>query len=160
LIPPLSKKNKEIFAHKSGAGAWLWKPWIILDTMKKAPENALNIYANAGSVFTAPLAPLLKHLDKQSMLFAEYDNSAIYGTVKYRSKRDIFIALDCDKEYYWDATVTWAGFMVLGNNEEARAFIHEWLTHCKKNCILSSPARVKKDLSFPNSKCRPMMKQF
>jgi hypothetical protein len=30
---------------------WVWKPWIMLDTMKKVPENSIVVYADSGLFF-------------------------------------------------------------------------------------------------------------
>ena len=51
LSQDFKENNKEILSLKKGAGYWLWKPWVILNTLENIPENAIVIYADTGFVF-------------------------------------------------------------------------------------------------------------
>ena len=45
------QQHKSILDQPRGAGYWLWKPYYILETLKKLEENDILIYADAGLFF-------------------------------------------------------------------------------------------------------------
>ncbi|MES2252278.1 MAG: hypothetical protein V4482_01150 [Pseudomonadota bacterium] len=48
IDPDFYKKNEHILKEKYGVGYWLWKPQIILQTMKMMPEDSIIIYLDVG----------------------------------------------------------------------------------------------------------------
>src|SRR5690606_2752446 len=62
------KKNEHILKQKRGAGYWLWKPKIILDTMDRYPlsENILIFYLDAGAHFVRDVSPLMTRIEKSN----------------------------------------------------------------------------------------------
>jgi len=49
---PLYLKHKKfIDEHPTGSGYWIWKPWIILQTLLKINEGEIVVYADAGCCF-------------------------------------------------------------------------------------------------------------
>ena len=42
--------HENVFSHKKGAGYWLWKPYIILETLEEIPENDILLYADRTGV--------------------------------------------------------------------------------------------------------------
>jgi len=135
LDPDFVRENKQILDQKTGAGYWLWKPWIILDAMKKAPENAIIIYADCGNVFKSSLAPLIE-LAKQHPIILPYYEEPQYQLPFSKVKREVFIQLDCDREQCHRGLPLWAGFLIVRNVPEARAFIEQWLTYAKNPTLL------------------------
>jgi hypothetical protein len=121
------RKNKGILASPKGAGYWLWKPYIILDAMSKAEEDAILIYSDADNMFHSAAEPLAELCQAQGgMIF--------FKTMSYinRSwtKRDCFVLMDCDAPAYWNADHLWAGLAVFVNNARSQAFVKEWLSYC------------------------------
>ena len=57
------EKYKSIFEQKRGAGYWLWKPYIILETLNQVPENDFVLYVDAGWVFIKPIDSLVENLN-------------------------------------------------------------------------------------------------
>ncbi len=41
-------ENEAILTQARGAGYWLWKPFIILETLSKLPPGAALVYSDAG----------------------------------------------------------------------------------------------------------------
>ena len=130
LDPVFVSQNKAIFSQKRGAGYWLWKPWIILDAMKKAPENAIIIYSDSGSVIRHSLSDFIERAHTHDIILCRYEDTVMYGTLQKRAKRDVFIRLGCDDQEYHHHPTLWAGFLVLRNTPKARHFIATWLSHC------------------------------
>ena len=140
LEPNFVRENKYILDKKAGAGYWLWKPWIILDAMKKAPENAIIIYSDGGNVIKNSLAPLIELANQHPIVLSYYENP-IYGTPRERVKREVFIQLGCDKAQCHDGFHIWTGFLIVRNVPEARAFIEQWLSYAKSpNLLMEGPS--------------------
>ena len=62
------KDHQEIFDTPLGAGLWLWKPWVILETLKNTPENAIIMYADVGFCFGGSLNQLWERLKDADMV--------------------------------------------------------------------------------------------
>lgn len=146
LDPEFIKKNNEILNMKQGAGFWLWKPWVILNTMRHAPENAIIIYADSGCVFKTSLLPLIDLTKKHGMLLCEYEDKQTYGYASKRTKREVFIQLDCDSPEYYNKPALWAGFLMLKNTPETRQFIEKWLSYCENPKLLIDGPSSKSEL--------------
>ena len=54
------KKNKSILDQKRGNGYWLWKPYIISETLKKIEYGDFLLYIEAGRYFIGNVNNLLK----------------------------------------------------------------------------------------------------
>lgn len=136
MIDPEFIKQNPILNEKVGAGYWLWKPWVILDAMKKAPENAVIIYADTGSVFNGSLKPLVKMMGDHPFLFCYYDDEEREGLLENRVTKEVFQKLGCENEHCYKHPIIWAGFLIVRNNQKARIFIQEWLDHCRDKKLL------------------------
>ncbi len=124
------KQHATLFEQKTGAGYWLWKPWIILNTLSKMPENDILIYADTGILFRKPIIPLIELAKQQDIVLFEYDPDKYWGKPINITKREVFIALDCDTKECHEGRHVWAGFMVLKNTQKTRDFIQSWLAFC------------------------------
>lgn len=127
LDPQFAKDHASVLQQKKGAGLWLWKPWIILHTLEKVPENAIVIYADSGIVFHSPLHDLLKLVQDKDMVLTGDDPEQILET---NTKREAFIRLGCDTPEFRGAKVVGASFFVIRNTPSARNFIKKWLNTC------------------------------
>ncbi len=127
LDPQFVEKNKLTLNQKQGAGYWLWKPWIILDAMKRAPENAVIIYCDVGFTIRGSLMPLIDLTKQYSILLAYYEDTKVYGVANKAVKREVFLRLDCDEPKCHNGPTLLGGFLVVKNNKESRTFIETWL---------------------------------
>ena len=53
-------ENKIILDKTRGNGYWLWKPFIILETLKKMDDNDVLLYLDSGDIFTDGVVGFLK----------------------------------------------------------------------------------------------------
>ncbi|MDF3034471.1 MAG: hypothetical protein K0R76_1425 [Alphaproteobacteria bacterium] len=148
LDPKFIEDNKQILNEKRGAGYWLWKPWVILDTMKKAPKNAIIIYSDCGTLIKGSLAPLIDLAKQYPIILAHYEEP-IYKLPQATGKREVFIQLGCDHDKCYKGLPIWAGFLIVRNVPEAQAFIEQWLFYAKDPSLL---------IDGPSSK--PELKEF
>lgn len=131
------KQNFSVLNQKKGAGFWLWKPWIILKTLETVPENDIVIYMDTGVVFRNPITPLLDLAKDHEVILFEYDPDKYWGKPINITKREIFIALDCDTEKCHQGKHIWAGAAILKNTPKTRAFIKQWLSYCRNETLLT-----------------------
>lgn len=136
LDPEFVEKNKYILNKKTGAGYWLWKPWVILDAMKKAPENAVIIYSDTGSTFKGSLASLIKLTEKYSVILSYYEDRSTCGSASSSTKREVFVRLECDTPKCHNGPPIWAGFLIFKNTPEARNFVESWLQYAQDPSLL------------------------
>ncbi|MBS0185143.1 MAG: hypothetical protein JSS34_02130 [Proteobacteria bacterium] len=137
LDPQFVSENKEIIDQPKGAGYWLWKPWIILKTLKSVPENAIVIYSDTGNLIKASLTPLIKLAEQHPILLSVYENKEIWGWASKKVKRDVFMSLNCDTPECHNGSVLWAGFMIFRNTPEAREFVQMWLKYAQDPELLT-----------------------
>jgi hypothetical protein len=136
------EKHKDILNQKKGAGYWLWKPWIILNTLKQVPENSIVIYADSGLVFKQSLQEAILDKFNKDVLITTYPPK-VGGYAVEGAKKDLFIKLDCDVEACWHGFSTWAAFIVVRNTQKARDFIAEWLDlGCDPQLITDAPSKA------------------
>ena len=137
LDPKFVKQNFAILNQKKGAGFWLWKPWIILRTLETVPEDAIVVYMDSGVLFRNSVTPLIELATDQEIILFEYDIEEYWGKPINVTKREIFIALDCDNEICHQGKHVWAGAAVFRNTVRSRAFVKEWLDHCMNEKLLT-----------------------
>ena len=74
------KDNKKILDQDKGAGWWLWKPYYILEVLKKSKTNDFIIYSDCGDMFSHGLKP--------------YIETTLNDNDIFRSSGSIFILFD------------------------------------------------------------------
>jgi len=125
-------ENKAILDLERGAGYWLWKPFIIAETLKELEEGDCLIYSDSGIEVVADLTPLVR-------IASERDRVLFSGTGRccQWTKRDCFYFLNADEPIFYEAQVVDASFMVLMKNSSVNNFIAEWLKSCRDPRILT-----------------------
>lgn len=142
---PFFQENRGILDQPAGMGYWLWKPFIILETLNDVPEGTIVIYCDSGIEIIASLDPLVAICRDQIpiVLFGNGDLQNAQWT-----KRDCFILLDCDTEYYWKGPQCDAAFGLFRKCEQTMLFVREWLDYCRDPRILTDQPNTcgKRDL--------------
>jgi hypothetical protein len=142
---PFFQENRGILDQPAGMGYWLWKPFIILETLNDVPEGTIVIYCDSGIEIMASLDPLVAICRDQTpiVLFGNGDLQNAQWT-----KRDCFILLDCDTEYYWKGPQCDAAFGLFRKCEQTMLFVREWLDYCRDPRILTDQPNTcgKRDL--------------
>ncbi|HJD55767.1 MAG TPA: hypothetical protein LFW21_03875 [Rickettsia endosymbiont of Pyrocoelia pectoralis] len=133
IDPQFVEEHKEIFAEPAGAGLWLWKPYIILETMKKAPENAIIIYLDSAFVIKQHVSNFIKLLSDNNILLV-HDHDRKNGNYV---KGESFALMNCLSEECRNAPHIWSAVMIVRNNAESRSFIEKWLKSCEDIRVIS-----------------------
>jgi hypothetical protein len=128
------ENNQEIFNDPKGAGMWLWKPYIIAETMKSAPEESIIIYFDSAFYINKSLNGLIEMLGDKDVLLVQDRNRKNGQFVK----GDSFSLMNCLSQECRSAPHIWSAAIVLRNTKLARSFIEQWLKNSQDIRILSA----------------------
>jgi len=139
------RDNKDLLDRKRWVGWGSWKPYVILEALKKIKEGDILIYSDSGISFKSSFEDIIKRCDKK-------------GIVLFRStpinsqfvKRDTFILTGCDTKEYHDAHQIMAGLNLWKNTPTSRRIVSEWLEFCKDTRIITNDANVCGKPNFPD----------
>lgn len=133
------EENKRILDAPKGIGYWLWKPFIILETMKSISDDDIIVYSDCGIELVESIDPLITICKEQQpvLLFA---NENLKN--KFWTKRDCFVLMDCDSKKYWNGLQSDAAFSLFRKSKESIEFLNEWLKYSTDERILTSQPNV------------------
>jgi hypothetical protein len=137
------KDNRAILDYEKGAGYWLWKPYIVLDAMKKINYGDFLIYLDSGIEVIRSLSALFDICSKKDeiVLFQVHNLSNSHLNSVW-TKRDCFVFMNCDSEKYWNAQQVNASVQVYIKNNKAIAFLEEWLVYAKNPHIITDQPNI------------------
>jgi hypothetical protein len=110
--------------NKRGYGYWLWKPYIILQTLNIMQDNEILLYADAGcEIMNNPeeMKQLLKNCDNNELLY-----SSTPCIERQWNKRDLLNYMDMDKPHFINTLQSQATFILIKKNVNTFNFIKEW----------------------------------
>jgi hypothetical protein len=139
--------HKGVLDERRGGGYWLWKPFIIHETLREMAEDDLLVYSDAGIAIVSNLSPLFDLCTTKIdiVLFAgHYDDVGTPGPnlCGKWTKRDAFICLECDEPRFHQARMVDASFIVLKKGPRAVSFVREWMLYCCQRHLLTDDPNV------------------
>ena len=146
------QENQRILSQPLGYGYWIWKPFIILETMKRLNEGDIVLYTDAGMRVLDSLDPLFEITETSRdnrMLFAL---TMIWGTHKHSeyTKRDCFILMGLDEPKYWNERMLNAAFSVWMKTQRNIDFLTEWQKYLKDSRIVTYEANTCGQSNLPD----------
>jgi hypothetical protein len=143
-----------------GVGYWVWKPWIISDTLAELPTDSILIYSDAGVEFIEPVQTVIDRMDQDIFLFGNQTEHAHW------CKRDIIDEvwkLPPDINGDSGRTPSWSRFgkqaqasvIFFRVNDYTRKFVKEWLDWCLfegGRLIDDSPSRTPNHPEFKENR--------
>jgi hypothetical protein len=143
---PFYAENRAILDGARGGGYWLWKPYIILDALRRCGPDDVVIYWDVGrtkpNTFARPIAPLVRWCREHGGLLP---GVPIVSQGRW-TKRDCFHFMGCDEPRFWNARQVQATFSIW-SGRAAIAFVEEWLTWCRDRRCLTDDAN---ECGLPN----------
>jgi len=140
-------KHRDVLDSAVGGGYWLWKPYIIIETLSKVSDGDVVFYMDAGdNIYNRKiLRDIRKYMSSiDYMIAGRYDRDLNY----MRTKRDCFILMECDDALYYHKRQIEAGTLAFKKTEDMKRFLDEWLFYCKDiNIISDSPSVLGEDLN-------------
>ena len=159
------QNNKEILDSPRGAGYWAWKPYIILETLKKAEPDDWVIYCDVGKPFrrgnlkrhgNANIGNAMYTAVDALIEYAQRHNGFTpgiwiphYGLAHVWTKRDCFVVMDCDDAKFHNSPHVQAGYSAWSKNDASITFLEEWLSWCCNPAAITDNENI---LGKPNSK--------
>ena len=140
IKPEFMEKNQFIFSLKRGGGYWLWKPYIIHETLKKLNEGDLLIYLDSKYFFTEPFTHWIENMlmNQDINVFRNKPNEPSYF-MKQWCKMDVIQKYDRMKQVFEDNELdTWAGCIFMRKTPFTLSFVQEWLGMCTYENISDS----------------------
>jgi hypothetical protein len=125
--------NIEIFSQKRGAGYWLWKPYIILDALRKIEYNDFLIYMDSGAALISDPDSYLEMIDEKGIL----SFSMVQRTSKW-TKGDCFYLINHEDDVYKFSEMNQlqGTYIFFKKTESSIQFVKKWLNICtNKNAI-------------------------
>lgn len=135
-------EHRDVLDQRRGGGYWLWKPFIIRDTLNDMDDGELLVYADAGIAIIAPLDPVLTLCrdGRDIVLFANHYREEGGNDCGAWTKRDCFVQMDCDEARFHDGPMVDASFLILRKSERSVAFIEDWLSYACRSQLLTDAA--------------------
>lgn len=135
--------NQQVFQYEKYAGYFLWKPFIILTTLRSYPDHAV-LYADSNLRFTNFHS--FEHIyntlmDNQGAFFVKHD----HFINKDWTKKDCFYFMDADNERYYNAHQVWTPLMGFDNSTSRKLLIQEYLSYCKNPNIVTEEPNIHGD---------------
>jgi len=126
-------------AQKRGHMLWSWKPYVILDALRRVEDGDVVVYCDAAMYFAGSfrdrLGRLLRH-DDVSLIRNEGHRNRDW------CKRDCFVAMDCDETPFHDATQINAAIQAYRKTPRALNFLEEYRAHCSNERAMDDFYRV------------------
>ena len=148
-IDPAFVQANPILNSPMGAGYWLWKPYLILETLKKIPQGDILIYSDTGLLFRQNIRTyFMEGLQHKDILFFAYtpeDPKSKFAASC--ASGDVFDALDCRSDRCRYGHHLWAGLVVLRNSVASQRFIRQWLSLCQNTELLTG--NKQRSANFP-----------
>jgi len=116
----------------------MWKPYIILETMKKIKEGDVLFYVDCGAEIISDVQPLIDLCKEQGgiLLFSAGN------MMKFWTKRDCFIKMGCDNEKYWDAPQIMGGYQIYIKNQKSIQFLEDDLKYVQVSELIDNSSSI------------------
>lgn len=115
------KEHASVFAYQRGAGLWLWKPYIIQQTLQLLKPGDYLLYCDAGAFFVNNIEYLIRTMEKYSQSMMTFELPLLE---RQFTKRETFHLMGIS-EYSMNQRLT--GYILLKKDAFSVAFINEWL---------------------------------
>jgi len=135
-------KNKHILQQPRGCGYWLWKPYIILNTLNLLKDGDLVFYVDSGNLIINDPKPVIDLCLKEEtgILLFENRDGAPPGTIwkNYMwTKYDCFERMGCTGEKYTEGNQIDGSYIIVQKNKFSVKFFNEYLKWCETDEIIT-----------------------
>lgn len=126
-------QNKKILDAERLCGYALWKPYVILESFKKINYGDIVVYMDCGDI---PFQGINEEIKRYLAYNDQYLITTVVHQNKKYTKRDCFVYMNCDEEYYWNGIQLENGFVAFKKTDSNISLVTEWLDYCKdERCV-------------------------
>jgi hypothetical protein len=147
------KQNKQRFKLR-GYGYWIWKSYLVKETLTKMNSNDILVYADAGCTINKNgiqrLKDYLHIVDKTHCGILTFQHDSAPHLEKEYTKGDLFAFTNTNSQSsIYNTPQLWAGSFIIRKCELSSSFVEEWydLCHNHFDLITDQPSRT------PNFPC-------
>ena len=125
-------KNNLILNCARGGGYWLWKPYIINETLKKINDNDIIFYLDSKYYFIKNFTNLYsEYMKNNNILVWKNKPNQIDYYMKNWCKMDVIVKYNMfDKVFNENALDGWGGAIIIRKTTETIKYMQEWLDMC------------------------------
>jgi hypothetical protein len=147
-------KHKSILTCERGGGYWLWKPYIIHQTLRHLHENDVLFYLDSTYYFTESFTPLVDYLKTSDLVLWKNKPNEECSYMKKGCKMDVIHRyLIYEEVINQNALDCWAGAILMKKTDTTMKYMQEWLSMCcHYENITDSPSIMRNDKSFVEHK--------
>ena len=140
---PLSIQSSPLFLDKKKGGFWVWKAYVIYDSLSKLKDGDILVYSDSGSELKNPDGwkielEILTHTDA---IFYQYRENKDYAFSKFnpnyndspklkywikKSLRETFLPI-FDNNTWLEKNKLMAGFIIVKKTHDTMMLIKQWL---------------------------------
>ena len=113
---------------------WAFKSIAIRQALNQMEDNDFLLWCDSNHVIVGDLG-IIKNLAQQNNIFCHDHTPTKYSNSQW-TKRDTFIAMECDSERYWRSLQMQVNVMGFVKNKFVEKFVDEWLLYCLKYDVI------------------------
>ncbi len=139
------ERNIHILNCKRGGGYWLWKPYIINETLRNIKDGDIVFYLDSKYLFTEDFTGLYsEHLTNNDILVWRNKPNESENLMKHWCKMDVIMKYGMyDKVFNENALDCWAGAVVIRKTDKTVQMMQEWLEMASNyENITDSPSKI------------------
>ena len=140
---PLSMQSSPLFLDKKKGGFWVWKAYVIYDSLSKLKDGDLLVYSDSGCELKNPdgWKAELEILNLKDAIFYQYSENRNYAFSKFnpafndspklkywmkKNLRETFQPI-FDNEAWLEKNKLMAGFIIVKKTPDTMMLIKQWL---------------------------------
>lgn len=128
---------RQVLDLPRGAGYWLWKPYIILETLKQLRQEDVLLYLDSDLIVVEDLAPFCDLCTAHDPIILVTDHG---HRNREMTRRDCFYYMECDDERYYQAEQVLGGCQLYKKTARSLSFVEKYLELCcDQRLLLDGP---------------------
>jgi len=142
------KKHQELFNLIRGYGYFIWKPYIIKQTLMELDEEEILVYIDSTDYPSSNFFEFVSnHFQNNDYLFLNRNFNHGEWT-----KRDCFYYMDCDNENFYNQVQLEAGVICMKKTNENLILLDEWYNWMNNYQLLTDSPNISGLPNLPNFK--------
>jgi len=133
-------KHSHILKYSRGYGYMVWKPWIIIQELKKMKENELLLYTDAACEFVSNPEPLFELSKRQEVVVFEVTGHP----ERNWTKSEVFEKMNISfSDQMSDQRMS--SFIVFRNCEYSRTFVLKWMNLASDLNLIGEETKLREE---------------
>ena len=140
------RKYRRILTQPIGAGLWLWKPYIILQALKKVAKDSIVFYCDVDHIVVGLLDKYFDQAQENDIvLFHEDRPTNPARSAGECTSSSTFSYMNCAGARYFSRRMVVGGYNFWKSDVKSISFVREWLYWCcNENVLLPAHIDVNK----------------